>query len=349
VATEPATETTLQGPAAWETQAEKERVHGLGPWKLGLRRLKRNKVALFFGALFIVLVLACLAAPIWADKVAKTGVDTNHLSDTITVDGKSKNVVGLDGVPIGPQYWKAKGKFFLGADRNGRDIMVRLLYGGRNSLLIGVTAALITTVLSIVLGLVAGFFRGPIDTVIRVLLDILWSFPVIILGVALGVALALGGLKIGPLHIPGDSLLIPIGIIGFVYIPYMARPVRGQVLSLREKEFVEAARAQGAGSFRIMFTEVMPNLASTVIVFFTLLIANAILLEAALSFLGAGVQPPTPSWGTMIQEGVDRIATAPHLTIVPGLMLVLTVLALNVFGDGVRDALDPRAKVRLER
>jgi peptide/nickel transport system permease protein len=349
VATEPATETTLQGPAAWEAQAEKEHVHGLGPWRLGLRRLKRNKVALFFGALFIVLVLSCLAAPIWADKVAKTGVNTNHLSDTITVDGKQKNVVGLDGVPIGPQYWKADGKFFLGADRNGRDIMVRLLYGGRNSLLIGVTAAFITTVLSILLGLIAGFFRGPADTVIRVLLDILWSFPVIILGVALGVALALGGLKIGPLHIPGDSLLIPIGIIGFVYIPYMARPVRGQVLSLREKEFVEAARAQGAGPFRIMFTEVLPNLASTVIVFFTLLIANAILLEAALSFLGAGVQPPTPSWGTMIQEGVDRIATAPHLTIVPGLMLVLTVLALNVFGDGVRDALDPRAKVRLER
>ena len=349
MATEPATETTLQGPAAWEAQAERERVHGLGPWRLGLRRLKRNKVALFFGALFIVLVLACLAAPIWADKVAKTSVNTNHLSDTITVDGKQKNVVGLDGVPIGPQYWKADGKFFLGADRNGRDIMVRLLYGGRNSLLIGITAAMITTVLSILLGLVAGFFRGPADTAIRVLLDILWSFPVIILGVALGVALALGGLKIGPIHIPGDSLLIPIGIIGFVYIPYMARPVRGQVLSLREKEFVEASRAQGAGPLRIMFTEVLPNLASTVIVFFTLLIANAILLEAALSFLGAGVQPPTPSWGTMIQEGVDRIATAPHLTIVPGLMLVLTVLALNVFGDGVRDALDPRAKVRLER
>jgi peptide/nickel transport system permease protein len=349
VATEPATETTLQGPAAWESEAEKERVHGLGPWRLGLRRLKRNKVALFFGALFIALVLACLAAPIWADKVAKTGVDTNHLSDTITVDGKEKNVVGLDGVPIGPQWFKADGKFFLGADRNGRDIMVRLLYGGRNSLLIGVTAALITTFLSIILGLVAGYFRGPADTVIRALLDVMWSFPVIILGVALGVALALGGLKIGPLHLAGDSLVIPIGIIGFVYVPYMARPVRGQVLSLREKEFVEAARAQGAGPIRIMFTEVMPNLASTVIVFFTLLIANAILLESALSFLGAGVQPPAPSWGTMIDEGVDRIATAPHLTIVPGLMLVLTVLALNVFGDGVRDALDPRAKVRLER
>jgi peptide/nickel transport system permease protein len=350
VATEPATETTLQGPAAWETEAEREHVHGLGPWKLGLRRLKRNKVALFFGALFVVLVVSCLAAPIWADKVAKTGVNTNHLSDTITVGGKEKNVVGLDGVPIGPQWFKADGKFFLGADRNGRDIMVRLLYGGRNSLEIGIAAALITTFLSIVLGVVAGYFRGPVDVVIRALLDIMWSFPVIILGVALGVALALGGFSpFGLFTIAGDSLLIPIGIIGLVYVPYMARPVRGQVLSLREKEFVEAARAQGAGPIRIMFSEVVPNLASTILVFFTLLIANAILLEAALSFLGAGVQPPAPSWGTMIDEGVDRIATAPHLAIVPGVMLILTVLSLNVFGDGVRDALDPRAKVRLER
>ena len=146
----------------------------------------------------------------------------------------------------------------------------------------------------------------------------MWSFPVIILGTALGVALALGGLKIGPLEIPGDSLAIPIFIIGLVYVPYMARPIRGQVLSLREKEFVEAARAQGAGPFRIMFSEVLPNLASTILVFFTLLIANAVLLEAALSFLGAGVRPPNPSWGTMIDDGVDRIATAPHLALVPG-------------------------------
>jgi peptide/nickel transport system permease protein len=244
---------------------------------------------------------------------------------------------------------KADGKFFLGADGNGRDIMVRLLYGGRNSLFIGLTAAFITVFLSIVLGVVSGYFRGASDAVIRTLLDIMWSFPVIILGTALGVALALGGLQIGPIHIAGDSLIIPVLIIGLVYVPYMARPVRGQVLSLREKEFVEAARAQGAGPIRIMFTEVLPNLASTIVVFFTLLIANAILLESALSFLGAGVQPPNPSWGTMIDEGVDRVATAPHLAIVPGLMLVLTVLSLNVFGDGVRDALDPRAKVRLER
>ena len=348
MATEPATETTLQGPAAWEEEADRERVHGLGPWKLGLRRLRRNKVALLFGFLFVLLVASCIAAPLWADKVAKTTPTENHLSDVIKVDGKDKNVVGLDGVPIGPQWLKADGKFFLGADRNGRDIMVRLLYGGRNSLMIGVVAAVMTTFLSILLGIVSGYFRGPTDTVIRALLDIMWSFPVIILGTALGVALALGGLQIGPIHIAGDSLIIPVLIIGLVYVPYMARPVRGQVLSLREKEFVEASRAQGAGPIRIMFTEILPNLSSTIVVFFTLLIANAILLESALSFLGAGVQAPNPSWGTMIDEGVDRIATAPHLTIVPGVMLVLTVLSLNVFGDGVRDALDPRAKVRLE-
>jgi peptide/nickel transport system permease protein len=345
MAIEPATEFSLEGPAAFEEQAERERIAGLGPWRLGLRRLRRNKVALAFGFLFVLLVAVCAAAPIWANQVAHTGPNTNHLSDTIVVDGERTNVVGFDGVPIGPTY---RGKFFLGADRNGRDIMVRLLYGGRNSLLIGVSAALMTTLLSIVLGLVAGYFRGVADAVIRALLDVMWSFPVIILGVALGVALALGGFQLGPIEISGDSLLIPIFVIGLVYVPYMARPVRGQVLSLREKEFVEAARAQGAGPLRIMFTEILPNLASTILVFFTLLIANAILLEAALSFLGAGVRPPAPSWGTMIDEGVDRIATAPHLAIAPGIMLVLTVLSLNVFGDGVRDALDPRAKVRME-
>jgi peptide/nickel transport system permease protein len=346
MATEPLTDqTALQGPAAWEQEAQREKIHGVGPWRLGLRRLRRNKTALFFGLLFVLLVAVCLAAPLWAKHVAHTGPTENHLSDTIQVDGETKNVVGLDGVPIGPTW---HGEFFLGADPNGRDIMVRLLYGGRNSLLIGVTAALMTTILSIILGLIAGYFRGASDAVIRSVLDVLWSFPVVILGVALGVALALGGLKIGPISISGDSLAVPIFIIGLVYIPYMARPVRGQVLALREKEFVEASRAQGAGPLRIMFTEVLPNLASTILVFFTLLIANAVLLEAALSFLGAGIQPPNPSWGTMIDDGVDRIATAPHLAIVPGVMLVLTVLSLNVFGDGVRDALDPRAKVRIE-
>jgi peptide/nickel transport system permease protein len=345
LATEPATDQTIQAPAAFGDQVERGDPAGIGPWRLGWRRLRRNKVALLFGFVFVLLVAVCAAAPLWAEHVAHTGPNENHLSDTIQLDGETTNVVGFDGIPIGPTW---QGEFFLGADRNGRDIMVRLLYGGRNSLLIGITAAFITTLLSILLGVIAGFYRGPVDGVIRAVLDVIWSFPVIILGVALGVAFAIGGLKIGPIELAGESLVIPILIIGVVYVPYMARPVRGQVLSLREKEFVEAARAQGASPTRIMFTEVLPNLTSTILVFFTLLIANAVLLEAALSFLGAGVRPPNPSWGTMIQEGVSRIATSPHLAIVPGAMLVLTVLSLNVFGDGVRDALDPRAKVRLE-
>src|SRR5215211_7171578 len=219
MATEPVTEqTALQGPAAWEIQAEQEEAHGIGPWRLGLRRLRRNKVALLFGFMFVLLVASTLAAPIWADKVAKTTSTANHLSDTIKVDGEKKNVVGLDGVPIGPQWFKADGEFFFGADRNGRDIMVRLLYGGRNSLMIGITAALITALLSIVLVLVGGYFRGLADAGIRALLDIMWSFPVIILATALGVALALDGLQIGPINISGSSLAIPILIIGLVYV-----------------------------------------------------------------------------------------------------------------------------------
>jgi peptide/nickel transport system permease protein len=339
------TDVSVERGSAFEETADRSGVAGIGPWRLGARRLRRNKTALAFGAVFVLLVAVCLAAPLWADHVAKTSPDDNHLSDTIKVDGKTTNVVALDGVPIGPTY---QGQFFLGADRNGRDVLVRLLYGGRNSLMIAFAASTMTMLLSVALGVLAGYLRGRTDVGIRSFLDILWSFPVIVLGVALGVALALGGLRIGPIHIAGDSLWIPVLVIGVVYVPYMARPVRGQVLSLREKEFVEAAEAQGAGPLRIMVSEILPNLSSTILVFFPLLVANAVLLESALSYLGAGVRPPNPSWGTMIDDGIDRIATAPHLTVVPGLMLVLTVLSLNIFGDGVRDALDPRAKVRIE-
>ncbi len=325
-------------------QAEAAPAPGVSPWALAVRRLKRNKSALGFGALFAILVGLALAAPLWA-QIADTTPAKNHLSDVIVVDGKEQQVVTFDGVPISPTWQK---KFFLGADQNGRDVAVRLLYGARNSLFIGLTAAIITVFLAVLLGMLAGYFRGWTDAIISRSLDVMWAFPVLLLGVALGVSLALGGLQVGPISIQGGSLWIPTLIIGVVSVVYLARPIRGQVLSLREKEFVEAARAQGAGPGRIMFSELLPNLASTILVFFPLLVANAILLEAALSFLGAGVQPPEPSWGTMLSDGVVLLSTAPHLTIVPGLMLVLTVLALNVFGDGVRDALDPRAKVRLE-
>ena len=346
MATDPASDFALEGPGAIPVEAGGAEVAGLSPWRLALRRLKRNKVALVFGALFIVLVAICLAAPLWANHVAETTPYKNHLTDQITIDGEKTDVVALDGVPIGPTW---QGKFFLGADTNGRDTAVRLLYGGRNSLMIGVGAALITTFLAVIAGALAGFFRGFTDTLISRTLDVIWAFPVLLLGVALGTALTLAGLEIGPITVEGDSKLIPILIIAVVYVPYMARPIRGQVLALREREFVEAARAQGAGNLRIMFSEILPNLSSIIVVFFPLAVANAILLEAALGFLGVGVQPPEPSWGTMIGDGVEHILSGPHLAIVPGVMLVVTVLALNVFGDGVRDAFDPRAKIHLER
>lgn len=320
-------------------------VRGRSPWHLAWIRLRRNKVALLFGVLFLLIVVFCLAAPLWADHVAHTGPNQNHITDKILIDGQPTNIVSTDGTPLGPGL---RGRYLLGADQNGRDVMVRLMYGGRTSIYVGVVAALITTLLAVIVGMLAGYYRGWIDSILSRVLDVVWAFPVLLLGIALGTTLALGGLKIGGLQIAGDSLWIPILIIGCVYVPYMARPIRGEVLALREKEFVEAAVAQGKGPIRIMVSELLPNVVSTVIVFFTLNIANNMLLESALSFLGAGVRPPNASWGTMIADGYQTIYTAPHLTIVPGLMIVLTVLSLNIFGDGLRDALDPRAKLRLE-
>lgn len=322
-----------------------EQIQGRSPWYLAWLRLRTNRVGLAFGGLFLLIVLFCLAAPLWADHVAHTSPNQNHITDKIMVDGQETYVVSPDGTPIGPGL---RGQYLLGADQNGRDVMVRLMYGGRTSIYIGVISALVTTVFAVIVGLVCGYYRGWIDAVLSRIMDVIWAFPVLLLGIALGTALALGGLKIGSTQIAGDSLWIPILIIGFVYVPYMARPIRGEVLALREKEFVEAAVAQGMGPLRIMVSELLPNVISTLIVFFTLNIANNMLLESALSFLGAGVRPPNASWGTMIADGYQNIYTAPHLTIVPGLMIVLTVLSLNIFGDGLRDALDPKAKIRLE-
>jgi peptide/nickel transport system permease protein len=172
---------------------------------------------------------------------------------------------------------------------------------------------------------------------------------VLLLAIALGTALSINGFHHFGINIEGGSLWIPTLVIAFVLIPYIGRPLRGQILSLREKEFIEAATAQGASPFRIMLGELVPNIASSLLVFFTLIVASNILTEAGLSFLGAGVQPPNPSWGTLIADGQDRIQTAPWLAIIPGIAIVLTVLSLNVFGDGLRDALDPRAKVKVGR
>jgi peptide/nickel transport system permease protein len=319
---------------------------GIGPYALAWRRLRRNKTALAFGCLFGAVVIACLLAPVYAKHIAHTTPSANHLTDQVRVGGKLRDVVTVQGIPIGPTW---HGRFFLGADSNGRDVAVRLLYGGRNSLEIGFVATLITMILATLIGVSAGYFRGVVDGVLSRVLDVLWAYPVVILGVALGVTLAVSGLDLGLFQLKGNSLMVPAVIIGVIYVPYVAKPLRGQVLSLREREFVDAARALGLGNTRIMASEIAPNVISTLIVFVPLIIANAILTEAGLSYLGAGVQDPNPSWGTMISDGIRLIPSAIHLTLVPGLMLVCAVLGINVFGDGVRDALDPRAKVRIER
>jgi peptide/nickel transport system permease protein len=315
---------------------------GIGPYKLAWRRLRRNRVALAFGALFLLIVVLCLLAPVYANDIAHTTPSATNVTGTVKVGGKLENVVSVTDIPIGPTW---QSHYFLGADALGRDVAVRLLYGGRNSLEIGAVATLITMVIALILGIASGYFRGLTDGVINRLLDVIWAYPAVLLGVTLGTVLAVGG--IGPLK--GTTLMVPAVVIGIVYIPYVAKPVRGQVLTLREREFVDAARQQGLSHTRIMFSEILPNLASTIIVFIPLILANAILLESGLTFLGAGVQPPNASWGTMISDGINTIPAAFSNVLVPGIMLVLAVLSINVFGDGLRDALDPRAKVRIAR
>jgi peptide/nickel transport system permease protein len=320
-----------------------------GPWALALRRFLRNRLAVAFLGVFVLIVLFVLAAPLWAEHVAETGPNQTHTVEQITVDGEKRDVVSVEGKPIGPQWLGAGGKFFLGADsRLGRDEMVRLMYGGRVSLLVGISAALISVALAVILGLLSGYLGGRTDAVIARTLDAIWSLPVFLIGLAVGIALAVGGLELGPLKLSGGSLLIPILIISIFTVPYTARPIRGQVLALRRKEFVEAAVAQGAGPLRVMFGEILPNLASTIIVFFTLMIANSMIFEAGLSFLGAGVQSPNSSWGTMISVGEELLNIQPLLAILPGAMIMLTVLSLNIIGDALRDALDPRGKARMD-
>jgi peptide/nickel transport system permease protein len=356
-------EFTLDTASELAAEEKGARIEGRSPWALAGRRLRRNRVALFFLGLFLLIVVACLLAGVYSRNVSHLGENDTNVNGVIVVNGKRVSVIsqahttiGPNGqvtlvpgnVPVGPQWGAAGGKYVLGADELGRDIATRLLYGGFNSLFVGIIAAVICTILSVILALIAAYFGGAPDWIISRVFDLIWAFPVILLGIALGTALTLNGFHHFFINISGSSLWIPIFVISIVFIPYIGRPLRGQVLSLRQREFIEAATAQGAGSLRIMFTELLPNVASSVLVLFTLIVANAILTEAALSFLGAGVQPPNPSWGTMIAEGQSNLATNPWLSLFPGLMLALTVLSLNVFGDGLRDALDPRAKVRIE-
>jgi peptide/nickel transport system permease protein len=201
--------------------------------------------------------------------------------------------------------------------------------------------------LATVIGLAAGFFGGITDAILSRFLDVLWAFPIYLLAISLSIVLISHGFTIGPFEITSGSLWLPIWIIGIVYVPYVARPIRGQVLSLKESEFVLAAIGLGVPAHRILLRDILPNVMTTLIVFVPLMMALDMLTESALSFLSIGVQPPDASWGTIIQDGQELLYTRPLVAIAPGIAIVLTVLALNVLGDGVRDALDPRSKLRI--
>jgi peptide/nickel transport system permease protein len=324
---------------------------GSSPWSLAGRRLRRNKIAMVMLGVLIVIVLACLAAPLYAKHIAHTDPFRSSLDATTVVNGKTVPVMhsdstglGLGVTPIGPTWDPAH--YLLGADDQGRDVAARLLYGGRNSLLIGTAAALISCVIATMIGILAGFFGGVLDGVLSRFLDVVWAFPVYLLAISLSTVLLTRSFAIGPLKLQSGSLLLPILIIGVVYIPYVARPIRGEVLSLRRREFVEAAEGLGASTWRILWSDILRNVVTTAIVFFPLMLAIDMLTEAALSFLSIGVQPPDASWGTIILDGQGLLYTRPAVALAPGIAIAITVLALNVLGDGVRDALDPRAKLR---
>jgi ABC-type dipeptide/oligopeptide/nickel transport system permease subunit len=294
------------------------------PLQLFWRRLRQDRVAMAALVFIAVLVVFALAAPL----IVK-------LFGAPPPDQQSSAALDQFGSPTGPS-----GAHLLGVDSLGRDVFSRVIYGARVSLEVAFIATGLAVIVGVTMGMVAGFYRGWIDTALSRLMDVLLAFPILLLGIGLASACSLGGGCLGGLIQPG--LTVVIFVIALAAWPYIARIIRGQVLSLREKEFVEAARSLGASNRRILFREILPNLVAPIIVYTTLIIPTNILFEAALSFLGVGVQPPTASWGQMIADAVPIFDTAWWYMLFPGLALLLTVLAFNLVGDGLQDALNPR-------
>ncbi|MFS8049419.1 ABC transporter permease [Rhizobium sp. BR 314] len=322
-----------------------------GPWRQALTKLWRDRSAMMAALLLFAIIVASLLAPVYAERIAGVDPFNSSLEAEVILDGQSVPVLapsteglGIGVVPIGPT-WRLNA-YFLGADEQGRDVMARLLYGGRATLFIGSLSTAITLILAAILGICAGFFGGWIDQLLSRVLDILWAFPIYLLAICLSIVLLTAHIEIGPLTIDSGSLLIPIGIIGIIYVPYVARPIRGQVLALRRSEFVMAAIGLGVPPLRILIRDILPNVVTTLIVFVPLMMALNIATETALSFLSLGVQPPGASWGTIIRDGQSLLYSRPWVSTAPGLVIIVTIVALNILGDGVRDAFDPRAKLR---
>jgi peptide/nickel transport system permease protein len=293
-----------------------KKIEGRSTWQLAWARLRRDRAAMISLVVIILIFLCAIFAPLFAD-ITGHGVNEQFRTTGLTPDG----------LPKGPSR-----TFLLGTDDQGRDILVRIAYGARISLFVGVVVTLMAVTVGAVLGLAAGYLGGVVDTIIARLIDIVLSLPYLLFAISL--------VSIGFLGGPGLPIIIFV-IVVFSWAA-VARIVRGQVLSVREKEYIEAARSLGAGSWRIMFVDVLPNVVAQLIVYATLLIPVVIVFEAALSFLGLGIPPPTADWGQMIAESEGLYQQAWWFLVFPSAALVITTLAFNIFGDGVRDALDPR-------
>ena len=282
-------------------------------------------MALAAAGFIVLLVLVAIFAPLVVELVGARPPNQ-----------PSSRYLDSFGTPTGPSSHN-----LFGVDKLGRDVFSRVVYGARVSLEVAILATALSVAVGVVVGMIAGYYRGWVDTVLSRFIDVLLAFPILLLALGIGASCSLGHGCLGGLLKPGLSVVV--FVIAFVNWTYIARIIRGQVLSLREKEFVEAARAIGASDRRIIFREILPNLVAPIVVYTTLIIPTNILFEAALSFLGVGVQPPNASWGAMIADATEIFDTAWWYMVFPGAALLLTVLAFNLLGDGLQDALNPRA------
>ncbi|MFB4302787.1 ABC transporter permease [Actinomadura sp. NTSP31] len=294
------------------------RVQGRTPFQLAWARFRRDRLAVVSIVVLVLIALFAILAPVWADL-------TGHPYDATF----PKTGLDVNGQPRGPS-----GTFWLGADQLGRDVLVRAAYGARISLVVGILSAVLASIVGTLVGVLAGFVGGVMDTLLARLMDMTLALPYLLVAIMLATTFQISSV--------GASLTLTILVIAFFSFAAFGRIIRGQVLSLKQKEFIEAARSLGSSNARIMFVDVLPNLVAQVTVLTSLLIPTSIVFEATLSFLGVGVRLPMPSWGSMLGEGSDVFQTAWWLLAVPGVLLLLTTLSFNLLGDGIRDALDPR-------
>jgi peptide/nickel transport system permease protein len=305
--------TEIEFQAAAVEGAPEQAVEGRSQWQLTWGRLRRDKVSVTAIIVIVIMVLLAIFAPAVAALV-------HHPVDN-AYPNTGENAAGD---PVGP----LTNGFWLGTDDTGRDLMVRILYGARISLFVGIVTTLIATVAGVTVGLMAGYFGGFIDTILARFTDAVLAFPYVVLALALAV-------------IFGPSLPVIIGVIAFFSWAGVSRIVRGQTLSIKEKEYIEAARSLGAGPFRIMFIDILPNLLAPVLVLATLYIPSAVVFEATLSYLGLGIQPPTASWGNILADAQLFYNSSWWYVVFPAAALLITTLAFNLLGDGIRDAMDP--------